>query len=91
MAKHISQIEMVQRRAVRFIISNLRGKEGVTSESEALGLKLLQDKRKDARVKLLLKILLSVANSLLQIILIIISQLSNPVGYPPKSSWGDKN
>ena len=58
LAEHIDQIEMVQRRAVRFI-SNLRGREGVTSEREALGLELLQDRRKDARVKLLLELLSS--------------------------------
>ena len=57
LANHIiDQIRMVQRRAVRFI-SNLRSREGVTSEREALGLKLLQDRRKDASVKLLLEIL----------------------------------
>ena len=52
--KHISiidKIEMVQRKAVRFI-SNLRGREGFTSEREALDLELLQDRRMDARVKL---------------------------------------
>ena len=43
---------MVQRRAVRFI-GNFRGREGVTSEKEALGLKLLQDRRKDASVNIL--------------------------------------
>ena len=59
LAKHIDHIEMVQRRAVRFI-SNLRGREGVTSEREALGLELLQDRRK---VKLLLKILSSDTHS----------------------------
>ena len=58
LAKHIDQIEMVQRRAVIFI-SNLRDREGVSSEREALGLELLQDRGKNARVKLLLKILLS--------------------------------
>ena len=42
---------MVQRKAVRFI-SNLRGREGFTSEREALDLELLQDRRMDARVKL---------------------------------------
>ena len=62
MAKHIDLIEMLQRRAVRFT-SNLRSREGVTSQREALGLELLQDRRKDARVKLLLKILSSVTNS----------------------------
>ena len=62
LAEHINQIKMVQRRAVRFI-SNLRGREGVTSEREALGLELLQDRRKDARVKLLLKILSSDTHS----------------------------
>ena len=58
MAKHIDLIEMLQRRAVRFT-SNLRSKEEVTSQREALGLKLLQNRRKDLRVKLLLKILSS--------------------------------
>ena len=58
LAKHIDQIEMVQRKAVKFI-RNLRGREGVTSEREALGLELLQDRRKDARVKLLLELLSS--------------------------------
>ena len=53
---------MVHRRAVRFI-SNLRGREGVTSEREALGLELWQNRRKDARVKLLLKILSGNTNS----------------------------
>ena len=53
---------MVQRRAVRFI-SDLRGRGGVTSEREALGLEVLQDRRKDARVKLSLKILSSDTNS----------------------------
>ena len=43
LAKHIGQIEMVQRRAVRFI-SNMRDREGVTSEREALGLEILQDR-----------------------------------------------
>ena len=35
LAKHIGQIEMVQRRAVRFI-SNWRGRDGVTAEREAI-------------------------------------------------------
>ena len=65
LVKHLSQIKMVQRRAVRFI-SNLRGRE-VTSEGKALGLKLLQDRRKDARVKLYCRVILT---PLLQIILI---------------------
>ena len=59
---YLDQIEIVQRRAVRFI-SNLRGREVVTSEREELGLELLQDRRKDARVKLLLKILSSDTHS----------------------------
>ena len=58
LAKHIDLIEMLQRRAVRFT-SNLRSREGVTSQREALGLELLQNRRKDLRVKLLLKILSS--------------------------------
>ena len=62
MDKHIDQIEMVRRRAVRYI-SNLRGREEVTSERKALGLVLLQDRIKDARVKLLIKILPSDTNS----------------------------
>ena len=62
LAEHIDQIEMVQRRAVRFI-SNLRDREGLTSEREALGLEFLKDRRKDARVKLLLKILSSDTHS----------------------------
>ena len=37
----------------------MRGREWVTSEREAHGLELLQDRRKDARVKLLLKTLSS--------------------------------
>ena len=40
LAKHIDQIEMVQQIAVRFI-SNLKSREGVTSEREELGLELL--------------------------------------------------
>ena len=63
MANHIiDQIKMVQRRAVR-IISTLRSREGFNSEREAFGLDLLQDRRKDARVKLLLKTLSSDTNS----------------------------
>ena len=58
LAKHIDQIEMGQQRAVRSI-SKLRGREGVTSEKESLGLELLQD----AKVKLLLKISPSDTNS----------------------------
>ena len=59
LANHIiDQIEMVQQRAVRFI-SNLRSREGFNSEREAFDLRLLQNRRKDARVKLLLKTLSS--------------------------------
>ena len=58
MRKHIDQIEMGQQRAVRSL-SKLRGREGVTSEKESFGWELLQDRREDARVKLLLKILSS--------------------------------
>ena len=62
MAKHIDQIEMVQRRAVRFI-SDLRGREGVTSERETHGLELLRVRKKESRGKLLLRILSSDTHS----------------------------
>ena len=59
----MDKIEMVQRRAVRFT-SNLKERGGGTSERDALGLELLQrNSRKDARVKLLLKIPSSDANN----------------------------
>ena len=61
LAKHIDQIEMVQGRAVD--LSVIWGREGVTSEREALGLEITQDRRNDARVKPLLKILSRDTNS----------------------------
>ena len=62
---HIYQMEMIQRRAVRFI-SNLKGRGGgVTSEQEALVLHLLQDGR-DAKVRLLHKILSDDVHSFLK-------------------------
>ena len=54
----IDQIEIIQRKAVRFI----RGREGVTSVGKALGL-LLQDRRRDARVRLFYNILSDAAHS----------------------------
>ena len=62
MAEHIDQIEMVQQKAVTFS-SNLKGREVVTSETEALALELLPDRRKDVRVKHLIKILSSDTHS----------------------------
>ena len=48
----------IQRRAVQFI-ANLKGVENVTVAREKLGLALLSDRRKSARIALLLKILSS--------------------------------
>ena len=58
LVRHDTQLENIQRRAVRFI-ANLRGDESVTVAREKLGLALLSDKRKSARIVLLLKILSS--------------------------------
>ena len=52
------QLENIQRRAVRFI-AKLGGLEIVTVAREKLGLALLSDRRKSARIALLLKILSS--------------------------------
>ena len=58
LVRHETQLENIQRRAVRFI-ANLRGVESVTVAREKLGLALLSDRRKSARIALLLKILSS--------------------------------
>ena len=52
----IYTIEMIQNRAVRFI-KNLKGRESVTDARDQLGLSSLQDRRKNHRVSLLMKIL----------------------------------
>ena len=58
LVRHETQLENIQRRAVRFI-ANLRGVESVTVAREKFGLALLSDRRKSARIALLLKILSS--------------------------------
>ena len=62
LAKHTDYIEMVQPRVERSI-NKLRGREGATSEKESFGLELLQNRRKDAKIKLEPKILSSDTNS----------------------------
>ena len=51
-------LENIQRRAVRFI-ANLRGVESVTVAKDELGLALLGDRQKSARIVILLKTLSS--------------------------------
>lgn len=51
-----TQLENIQRRAVRFI-AGLRGVESVTEAREKLGLELLGERRKSARMVLLIKII----------------------------------
>ena len=58
LVRHETQLENIQRRAVRFV-ANLRGVESVTVAREKLGLALLSDRKKLARIALLLKILSS--------------------------------
>ena len=53
-----TQLENIQRRAVRFV-ANLRDVESVTVAREKLGLALRSDRRKSAWIVLLLKILSS--------------------------------
>ena len=66
LVKNISQIESVQSKAVRFIC-DLRGVVSVTEARERIGLETLGDRRKNARVKLLMKILTNDAHdSLIQ-------------------------
>ena len=54
--RHETQLENVQRQAVRFR-ANLRGVESVTVARKKLRLALLSDRRKSARIVLLIKIL----------------------------------
>ena len=54
--KDIESIEMIQHRAVRFI-SCLKGRESVTEASSELGLQTLQNRRRNHRLTLLMKIL----------------------------------
>ena len=56
LVKHQTQLENVQRRAVRFI-TGLRGVESVTEARKKLALKLLVDRRKAACISLLMKII----------------------------------
>lgn len=56
LSKHVDKLEMIQRRAVRFI-AGLKGRDGVSAAREALGLELLQNRRKTSRTKLLLQII----------------------------------
>ena len=47
---------MIQNNAIRFI-SNVKGRESITAAREKLGIKSLEDRRKDTRLTLLMKIL----------------------------------
>ena len=55
LVRHETQLESIQRRAVQFI-ANLRVVESVTATREKLGLALLSNRRKSAKIVLLLKI-----------------------------------
>jgi len=54
--KDIDSLEMIQNRAARFI-SRIRGRESITEAKAELGLQLLQDRRRNHRLALLMKIL----------------------------------
>lgn len=54
--KHVDQLERVQRQAVRFIC-DIKGVDSVTEGREVLGLLPLEERRKQARLKLLGQIL----------------------------------
>lgn len=54
--KEIESLEMVQNMAVR-VISGLKGRRGVTEAKEKLQLTPLVERRKNSRIKLLMKIL----------------------------------
>ena len=56
MARHIEQLERVQRQAVRFVCS-IKGTESVSEAIETLGLDRSKDRRRKARLRLLHKIL----------------------------------
>ena len=56
MVGHITSLEGVQRKAIRFI-SGIRGREGVTEARTFLEIELLELKRKNARMSLMLKLL----------------------------------
>ena len=58
LVRHETQLENIQRRAVQFI-ANVRGVKSVTVAREELGLAILSDRKKSARIALLLKILSS--------------------------------
>jgi len=52
----VDKLEMVQRQAVRFIM-NVKGRDSVTEARNEIGLKTLEDRRKDIRMSLLMRIL----------------------------------
>lgn len=56
LAKHADRLEMLQNKAVRFIL-NIKGRSGVTDGKIELGLEPLADRRKDQRMKMFSKIL----------------------------------
>ena len=64
LVKHISQIEFIQRRAVRFIC-NLKGVASVTEARENIQLEALEIRRKRARLNLLINILSNSTHSAL--------------------------
>ena len=56
LVKHQTRLQNVQKLAVHFI-ADLRGVESVTEAGEKLGLELLVDRRKAARIYILMKII----------------------------------
>jgi len=54
--KEIDQLEMVQSQAIR-MISDLKGRRGITEAREELRLELLSERRQKCRIKLLLNII----------------------------------
>jgi hypothetical protein len=64
LAKHRYQIECVQNKAVRFIL-DIRGFSGVTEGKQSLGLVVLEERRRNSRVRLLMKILADDRHSVL--------------------------
>ena len=57
MAKHIYQLEIIQRRAARFILNDYKRDSSVTAMLKKLNLTPLEERRRKLRVRLMDKII----------------------------------